>query len=168
MSASKNRIYFLLQRAAHRLKTEADAVLAEACGLTTAQAAVMTIVAEDGPVTQKHVAVKLSQRESAITAMAARLVKAGFISKVRSETDSRAYALEITDAGRNALQETRAAFGTINAKLDADINSTEMDVLAGQLEKILSTFEGLAEVRRASPQAAALGRLETASCQRLR
>lgn len=141
MSASQNRIYFLLQRAAHRLKTEADAVLTDACGLTTAQAAVMTIVAADGPVTQKHVASTLSQRESAITAMAARLVNAGFITKSRSETDSRAFELRITDAGETALSKTRLAFGAINAKLDADINREEMDAMARQLEKILRAFE---------------------------
>ena len=140
MSASKNRIYFLLQRAAHRLKTEADAVLSEACGLTTAQAAVMAIVAEDGPVTQKHIALMLSQRESAITAMAARLVKAGFITKKRSASDSRAFDLAITEAGETALSATRTAFGAINAKLDEDISSAEMDVLASQLEKILESF----------------------------
>ena len=141
MSASKNRIYFLLQRAAHRLKIEADATLVEACGLTTAQAAVLTIVAEDGPVTQKHIASTLSQRESAITAMASRLVKAGLITKNRSTTDSRAFDLTITEAGETALLATRTAFGAINAKLDADINSEEMDVLANQLQKILGAFE---------------------------
>jgi DNA-binding MarR family transcriptional regulator len=141
MSASKNRIYFLLQRAAHRLKTEADGSLLEACGLTTAQAAVMTIVAEDGPVTQKHIASALAQRESAITAMASRLVKAGFITKNRSTTDSRAFDLTITEAGETALSATRTAFGEINAKLDADISAVEMDVLAQQLQKILRAFE---------------------------
>ncbi len=141
MSASKNRIYFLLQRAAHRLKTEADGQLVETCGLTTAQAAVMTIVAEDGPVTQKHIALTLSQRESAITAMASRLVKAGFITKTKSTTDSRAFGLSITESGETALSATRKAFGEINAKLDADISSVEMDTLASQLQKILNAFE---------------------------
>ncbi len=140
MSASKTRIYFLLQRAAHRLKTEADAALMRDCGLTTAQAAVMTIVAEHGPVTQKYVAQTLSQRESAITTMAGRLVKAGFIAKTRSSTDSRAFELTITDAGRRALDITRSTFGVINATLDQQIDPAEMQTLALQLDKILGAF----------------------------
>lgn len=140
MSASKTRIYFLLQRAAHRLKTEADAALMRDCGLTTAQAAVMTIVAEHGPVTQKYVAQTLSQRESAITAMAGRLVKAGLISKTRSSTDSRAFELTITDAGHRALDVTRSTFGAINARLDQQIDTAEMQALARQLDKILGAF----------------------------
>ncbi len=140
MSASKNRIYFLLQRAAHLLKTEADAALAEEGGLTTAQAAVMSIIANDGPVTQKHIAETLFQRESAITAMAARLVAAGYITKVRSETDSRASELRVTEAGERALAAVRVSFGRINARLDAEIDAAEMEALAGSLSKILEAL----------------------------
>lgn len=141
MSASKTRIYFRLQRAAHRLKTEADAALMRDCGLTTAQAAVLNIISEDGPVTQKHIASILSQRESAITAMAGRLVKSGLITKSRSETDSRAFELRITEAGANALQTTRTTFGAINAALDDKINAKDMDALADSLDKVLDLFE---------------------------
>ena len=140
MSASKTRIYFLLQRAAHRLKTEADAALMRDCGLTTAQAAVMTIVAEHGPVTQKYVATTLSQRESAITAMASRLVKAGLISKSRSAADSRAFELAITAEGERALATTRSTFGAINAVLDEQIPDPDMQALASNLEKIVVAF----------------------------
>ncbi len=141
MSASKTRIYFRLQRAAHRLKTEADAALMRDCGLTTAQAAVLNIISEGGPVTQKHVAETLSQRESAITAMAGRLVKSGLITKSRSEADSRAFELRITAAGANALQTTRTTFGAINGALDDKINAKDMDALADSLDKVLDLFE---------------------------
>ncbi|MEM6554682.1 MAG: MarR family transcriptional regulator [Pseudomonadota bacterium] len=141
MSASKNRIYFLLQRAAHRLKTEADAALSESGGLTTAQAAVMSIVAQDGPVTQKYIATTLSQRESAITAMAARLLKAGYITKVKSVKDARAWSLEATQDGRNAIKRMRAPFDQINAKLDALFNDAEMAQLAERLIQIVETFQ---------------------------
>lgn len=141
MSASENRIYFLLQRAAHRLKTEADAALKEEGGLTTAQAAVMAIIAQDGPVTQKHIAETLLQRESAITAMAARLLKAGYITKARSETDSRAWELRVTEAGEQAMAAMRVSFGRINGKLDGCISPGEMNALARHLERILDAFE---------------------------
>ncbi len=140
MSGSKHRIYFLLQRAAHRLKTEADAALIEDSGLTTAQSAVMTIIAEHGPVSQKFVAETLSQRESAVTAMAARLVKSGFITKTRSTRDSRAFELNVTTAGTEVLERTRVRFGEINAKIDQQISGPDMQAFAENLTKILETF----------------------------
>ena len=140
MSASKTRLYFLLQRAAHRLKTEADAALMKDCGLTTAQSAVMMIIAEHGPVTQKYVAETLSQRESAITAMAGRLVKAGLITKTRSLRDSRAFELQITETGSEMLDISRLRFGEINAKLDQQIDEADMQGLASNLTKILDAF----------------------------
>ena len=141
MSASSNKIYFMLQRTAHRLKTEADASLLETSGLTTAQAAVMSIVVKDGPTTQRHIADTLSQRESAVTAMTARLVSAGYITKARSMSDARAWQLTATDNGRLALTRVQAAFNKVNATLDKCIASEEMDNLSASLEKILAAFE---------------------------
>ena len=140
MSASKHRLYFLLQRAAHRLKTEADAALSEVGGLTTAQAAMMNIVAKDGPVPQKHIADTLLQRESAITAMATRLLKAGYISKVRSKADARAWSLQATPAGLAALERMRGPFDEINTKLDAMLTESEMSKVAECLKQISESF----------------------------
>ena len=75
MSASKNRIYFLLQRAAHRLKTEADAALSESGGLTTAQAAVMSIVAQDGPVDQINAKLDALFNDAEMAQLAERLIQ---------------------------------------------------------------------------------------------
>lgn len=141
MSASKHRIYFLLQRVAHRLKTEADAALAEACGLTTAQVAALSIIATEGPVTQRQVARSLSQRESAITTMATRLQKAGYVTRRRSSTDARAWELRATDSGRRALAKVRRPFGRINAVLDACFGPEEIEELAGRLEDVLAGLE---------------------------
>jgi len=141
MSAAKHRIYFLLQRTAHRLKTEADASLTEACGLTTAQAAALSIIASDGPVTQKHVARALAQRESAITAMASRLIKAGYISRTQSETDARAWELNATTSGREALGETRTAFRRINRAIDASFSPDEIERLREGLGAVLASLD---------------------------
>lgn len=141
MSASKNRIYFLLQRAAHRLKTEADAALGEVGGLTTAQAAVMSIITNDGPVTQKHIATTLSQRESAVTAMASRLLKAGYIIRSRSSSDARAWELKATAAGRQAMGQMQKPFDQINARLDECIPDKDIDKLAENLIKIIEEFD---------------------------
>ncbi|MFK8050405.1 MAG: MarR family winged helix-turn-helix transcriptional regulator [Halioglobus sp.] len=137
MPASEKRIYFLLQRAAHELKINADASLRTAGGMTTAQAAVMSIVVSRGLVTQRELADTLSQRESAITAMAARLLKAGYIEKRRSSADARAWELSATDAGIQALSESSKAFDKLNAILDRSLGVEAIDSLADILATII-------------------------------
>ena len=141
MSAAKHRIYFLIQRVAHRLKTEADASLTEACGLTTAQAATLTIIASDGPVTQKYVASALAQRESAMTAMASRLLKAGYIRRTQSKRDARAWELSATKAGSEALSKTRTSFQRINHALDSSFEPDEIERLQEGLSAVLLALE---------------------------
>ncbi len=141
MSASTHRLYFLLQRAAHRLKTEADARLMAASGLSTAQAAVLVLVCEDEPVTQKALAERLQQTEAAMTAMVHRLVKLGFLHRERADTDRRSWQVRATPAGRAALERTRAPFGTINAALDAQLSPQESAALAAMAHRILTAFE---------------------------
>lgn len=140
MSASEHRIYFLLQRVAHRLKTEADASLTAACGLTTSQAAALTVIAQSGPTSQKQVADTLAQRESAITTMAVRLLNAGYITRHVSPTDARAWELDVTDAGRTALAQASASFGHINDVLDASFTAAQMKSLATGLTEVLDTL----------------------------
>tara|TARA_R110002033_G_scaffold10890_1_gene35280 strand:- start:1 stop:429 length:429 start_codon:yes stop_codon:yes gene_type:complete len=141
MSARELRIYSLLQRTAHRLKIKADTALNKAGGLTTAQAATMAIIASKGPVPQRVVAEALSQRESAMTAMAARLFKAGYIKKTRSTDDARIWQLEATDEGRKALERMREPFDRINAVLDDSFEGEDMERLARALQTLLDKLE---------------------------
>lgn len=138
MSASENRLYFLLQLTAHRLQKRADTALKSASGLTTAQAAALAIIVKDGPVSQKQIADKLSQRESAVMTMASRLLKAGFITRQKSETDARAWELEASKKGLSALSKMEKPFSEINRALDNCLDGKDMDRFADDLRKILA------------------------------
>ncbi|MEM1146034.1 MAG: MarR family transcriptional regulator, partial [Pseudomonadota bacterium] len=110
-------------------------------GLSTAQSAVMTIIASRGPMTQKEVADTLSQRESAVTAMAGRLIKAGLVARERSSEDARAWQLTVTADGRAALKRVKVAFDKINAEIDQRIPEEEMSQLADNLSAIIEAFD---------------------------
>jgi len=140
MSASKNRLYFLLQLTAHRLQKRADTDLKNAAGLTTAQAAALAIIAEDGPVSQKQIADKLSQRESAVMTMASRLLDAGFITRIRSKADARAWELKASKKGLFALSEITTPFSKINKMLDTCLGDKNMDRFTADLKKILEAL----------------------------
>lgn len=140
MSASEKRLYFLLQLTAHRLKKRADTELKATAGLTTAQAAALAIIAKDGPISQKQVADKLSQRESAVMTMASRLLDAGLITRLRSQSDARAWELEASKKGLSALNEIEKPFSELNKLLDTCLGEENMDRLADDLGKILKAF----------------------------
>ncbi len=139
-AATKHKIYFHLQVAAHQIKKKADEELGKAARLTTAQSAILTIVASEGPVSQGVVAGKLRQNDSAMTAMVARLLKLGFITRERSKEDGRISLLTLTEEGKEARACGRKAFNRINGTLDNMISDEEMAVFAKVLDKISSAF----------------------------
>lgn len=141
MSAKDQRLFFLLQTAAHRLKKAADAAMLDASGLTTAQAAVMAIICGEEQVSQRQIASRLKQRESAIGAMAERLIKAGYITRTRSETDRRAWILEPTKTGRKALAAMGTAFAPVNALLDEAFPGDEAGRLGENLRHLIGLLE---------------------------
>lgn len=137
MSAKDERIFFLLQMAAHRLKTRADTALVDAGGLTTAQTAMMAIVRAEGPVTQREIATRLKQRESAVGAMTERLLKAGYITRTRSEADGRAWNLAATKKGLKAMDAMGATFAEINAIIDEAFPGRDMARMAKGLRRLI-------------------------------
>ncbi len=141
VSASQERLYFLIQRAAHVLKTQADAKLKRVAGVTTAQGAMITILLQDGPSTQRQIADTLRQRESAVAAMSERLIKAGYIARRRCEDDRRAWILEVTAEGRAAHDAMRAPFAEINAVLDDVFVPRNAALLAKGLRSLLERLD---------------------------
>lgn len=141
MSASKHRVYHRLQLVAHRLQKAADRTVMAAAGITTAQAAVLSIVAADGPVTQRSVARKLGLNESAMTAMTARLRSMGLLERLPDREDSRAWNLQVSAEGRAALKRIEQPFRRINQKIEAVLDTEEIARLADYASRIGDAFE---------------------------
>ena len=141
MTASKYRIYFLLQRVSHGLKKKADTALLEADGMSTAQAAVMSLIAGEDGVSQSYLASRLKRRESAIATMANRLLKAGYITRMRSDSDGRAWVLKPTDKGLSALDAMSSSFAAINGILDEAFELDDLKSLARGLHAVLDKLE---------------------------
>ncbi|MEP3889450.1 MAG: MarR family transcriptional regulator [Hellea sp.] len=140
-AASKHRVYFLLQSVSHRLKKKADKLAFQSGGMTTAQAAVLNIIIQEGSASQARIAKRLSQRESAITTMSARLENAKYITKRRSKDDRRTWVLEPTSKGLTAYKSMKTALGEVNDLLDNSISQKRLDELASCLKDILAALE---------------------------
>ncbi|WP_410587832.1 MarR family winged helix-turn-helix transcriptional regulator [Amycolatopsis sp. lyj-23] len=116
MAEPDQRLFFLLQQAAHRLRVAADRRCLAAAGITTAQLGALFAVGEGGS-TQRDVAERLGQRESAVTAMVARLAEAGLVAKEPHPREHRAVVLRLTAAGEEALVRVAPEGQEFNARL---------------------------------------------------
>ncbi|ANS62785.1 transcriptional regulator [Streptomyces lincolnensis] len=111
------RLYFLLQRAAHRLRTTADRRMLAAAGITTAQLGALFAVRDEPGLTQQRLARALGLRESAVTGLVGRLTGAGLLARRAHPQEHRAVVLELTDPGEAALRAAQPEIDRFNAEL---------------------------------------------------
>ena len=147
-AASRLRLYSKLQSAAHGVRKTADRALLKAAGVTTAQAAVLAVVAagrktEPGGPTQKAVAEALDLNESAVTAMTAKLIALGYLTRERDAQDGRAWRLALAPQGEAAMERIRAPFGAINAAMEGALGTDDLEAFAHGLERLARAFRGL-------------------------
>jgi DNA-binding MarR family transcriptional regulator len=141
MSARKLRLYHALQLAAHGLQKIADREIAAQTDLTTAQAAVLSVIANGEGDTQREVAKALGVNESAVAAMVERLLRLGYLARRRSNVDARAWTLSIRAKGIAALTATKAPFKRVNAMLERELAPHELENLAAYLERLVAACE---------------------------
>ncbi|WP_242584004.1 MarR family winged helix-turn-helix transcriptional regulator [Amycolatopsis sp. 195334CR] len=141
----EQRLYFLLQRAAHELRVDADRRCLGAAGITTAQLGALFAVRETPGLTQRDLAATLGQRESAITAMVNRLTGAGLLARERHPEQHRAVQLALTDEGESALDRLRPELDRFNAELRA--------LLGDDFDDTVAALAKLAGFRTSAPRA---------------
>ncbi|WP_128434945.1 MarR family winged helix-turn-helix transcriptional regulator [Streptomyces cyaneus] len=119
MSEPDQRLFFLLQRAAHQLRTACDRRLLAAAGITTAQLGALFAVRDEPGVTQQQLARALGLRESAVTGLVGRLTAAGLVAKRAHPREHRAVVLELTGEGAAALDAAQPEVDRFNAQARA-------------------------------------------------
>jgi len=142
MSEPDQRLYFLLQRAAHRLRTSVDRRCLAAAGVTTAQIGALFAVQEQPGLTQQELARVLGLRESAVTALVGRLAAAGLLSKQAHPDQHRAVVLELTPAGAAALDAAQPEIDRFNAELRQVLGDDGFVRTAGALHRLAYDWEG--------------------------
>src|SRR5688572_155435 len=101
------RVFLLLQQAAHRLRLWADRRSVDLGGVTSAQTGALFALHDAPMSTQRELAAALGQRESAVTAMVRRLLEAGLVARHPSPDDHRAHLLTLTPDGEKTLRIVR-------------------------------------------------------------
>ncbi|MGI5380009.1 MarR family winged helix-turn-helix transcriptional regulator [Streptomyces sp. CA-251387] len=119
MPEPDQRLFFLLQRAAHQLRTASDRRLLAAAGITTAQLGALYAVRDEPGITQQGLARVLGLRESAVTGLVGRLSAAGLVVKRAHPREHRAVVLELTGEGGAALDAAQPEVDRFNAEARA-------------------------------------------------
>ncbi len=140
MTAHRNRLYFHLQRTAAHLKAVADRIMLDAADITTSQAAILALIESQGPLKQNTLAKALEQKEAAVTQMVSKLEQRDLLVRRRSVGDQRAWDVEITKAGANALSQAKGEFSRINRLLDSALE-TDQHFLIDQLKAIRQALD---------------------------
>ncbi|MEU0512497.1 MULTISPECIES: MarR family winged helix-turn-helix transcriptional regulator [unclassified Amycolatopsis] len=107
-------------------------------GLGVGQHLVLKMLAAAGPCSQQVLSEELRIDRSVMVGIADDLEKAGYVRRERDPRDRRAYAVTITPAGREALEQAEAATPGFLDRTFAALSARERDQLAALLGKLLT------------------------------
>jgi DNA-binding MarR family transcriptional regulator len=95
------------------------------------------MIAEEGPLSQQGLGERMAVDRTTIVAIVDRLEDAGYVERRRNPDDRRAYALEITPAGRKWLEQARRAMYEAEQKFLEPLSQAERRQLTGMLQRLL-------------------------------
>lgn len=130
----------LITQAHYRLRRLGDHLLADS-GLRTRHFLLMPTLNRLAPCPQQQLARELNLTEPATATLVDELVQAGFVTRGQDPHDRRRYALQLTDAGRARLPDTKAAMAQVETELRGLLGKDGMRDLRDLLLKILDDAE---------------------------
>lgn len=117
MARDPYRLIGRIQQVSHSLRKKSDRLLIDSAGVTTAQAGILAVVADDPGCAQRDIARRLRLGESAVVAAVGRLRSAGLVERRVSDQDPRAVALFLTARGIEAVGRAQETYGVINGRI---------------------------------------------------
>jgi len=133
-----DRVGFLLAKLHNRWAAESVEVLSEAgVGLTGLHFGSLSIVDEQGPMSQQRLGCLVGKDRTTIVAIVDELEGEGLVERRRNPEDRRAYALEVTAKGHEWLAEARPALIAAEERLLVDLDADERRVLMDLLQRML-------------------------------
>jgi DNA-binding MarR family transcriptional regulator len=132
------RVGFLLAKLHHRWAAESVEVLERAgVGLSGLHFGALSIVDGEGPMSQQRLGCLIGKDRTTIVAIVDELERAGLVERRRNPEDRRAYALEVTAAGRSWLAKAKPALVEAEDRLLSDLDEGERAVLMALLGRML-------------------------------
>lgn len=136
--AVDRRLFLLLEIAARRMNRDADARLRKTAGVTTAQAAVLFLLARKGERRMGDIGETLSLNPPAVTGLVTRMEALGLVRKTVSRTDKRSAVVTLTEKGRAMGDAADHILRDLNTELEARLGEADSDMLHRVLTQIVT------------------------------
>ncbi|WP_300556711.1 MarR family winged helix-turn-helix transcriptional regulator [Maricaulis sp.] len=127
--AVDRRLFLLLEIAARRLNRDMDARLKAEAGVTSAQAAVLFLLARRGERRMGEIGDMLSLNPPAVTGLINRMAALDLVSKAASPTDKRSAIVSLTEKGRAMGDAAEHVFRDMNNELETRLGDEDSDML---------------------------------------
>jgi MarR family transcriptional regulator, organic hydroperoxide resistance regulator len=110
-------------------------------GLTGPQFFILYLLKERGKMTVTELAEELGVKPSAVTVMIERLHKSQFVTRERDENDRRVVVMELTDKGKDVLQQAIEKRKEVLKRYFSYLNSDEIETLTRIYEKLANAIQ---------------------------
>lgn len=127
---------FLLRKAGQQVAEQAEAALV-ALDMTLRQFGVLNVLAAEPGLNQRAVGAKLRIDRTTIVALVDGLEDAGLVERRRG-ADRRTFALYMSDAGGEALEQARAVMAQVHDDFLAPLSPPERDTLRELLTRLVA------------------------------
>lgn len=111
-------------------------------GIRPRQARIVQSLAQVGQASQVELARAFHVSPASMSTMTARLVSAGFITRRSDPNESRTNVLGLSDKGRGLLEQIRAAWGRVDATIDAAIGAEDAAALSNLTFRLRNALGG--------------------------
>lgn len=135
-----NRLFYLLNKARHRVYKYADQRSEEALDISVTQVGALLLVARDEGCQLKDLARSLNLNNSALTGLAGRMEQKGLVERRPCEQDGRALRLYLTDLGRQKIDAAKPLITQLNASMIEGFNNDEVTVILRFLNHLVNDF----------------------------
>lgn len=136
--AVDRRLFLLLEIAARRMNRDADARLKKTAGVTTAQTAVLFLLARKGERRMGDIGETLSLNPPAVTGLVNRMEALGLVLKTASRTDKRSAVVSLTEKGRAVSDAADHVLRDLNLELEAWLGTDDADRLHDILTRLVT------------------------------
>ena len=141
MTTDDNRYLYLISRAFSRLKYYSiQKFLKENISVTPSQMGILFALSSEKSMTMGELSSFLSIDNSTLTRLADRLVKQGFIERVRDSSDRRVLKIMLTQSGRKESARALKITKELNSEIIRDLSAEETEIFVKILKSFINKF----------------------------
>ena len=134
------RLFFLLNRAQHKVFSHVDLVCDERFDISVTQCGVLMFIAKNPGCQAKQVATAMGLNKSALSGLLNRMEKKQLIERKACSTDARAALLYSSASGAAKLAGVKPLLAELNHALTEGFSEAEVEVILRFLNRLIERF----------------------------